>query len=114
MSVKSHFILPLRPNLMQVQLQNLHAVASYSVDKHITFAIPAFSLYKTEDGNKSVISYALIARAPGLAPHLRGHTIWVIRQSISSTTVAESEKTALPVRSFCPRDSMTFADIILD
>lgn len=102
------FIAALRSCLMRVQLQNLHAVASYSVGKHVTFAIPAFSLYVTEDGNRSVISYTVVRHFPGASKEHRGRTIWVIRQSISGSVVTASEKTAVLVRSSYPRDAMTF------
>ncbi|KAG6373762.1 hypothetical protein JVT61DRAFT_5904 [Boletus reticuloceps] len=78
-------------------IQNLHAVTSYSVEKLVKFAIPAFSLYVTENGNKSVISYALIGLAPGYPKESRGRTIWVIRQNISGSTALASEKTAVLV-----------------
>ncbi|KAI9574315.1 hypothetical protein HD554DRAFT_22811 [Boletus coccyginus] len=78
-------------------LHNLHAVASYSVGKHVTFAIPVFSLHITEDGNKSVISYALLRHGSGLPKEHRGRTIWVIRQSLSGSRVATCEKTAVVV-----------------
>ena len=94
----SHFIPALRPSLMRAQLQNLHAVASYSVGKHVTFAIPTFSLYVTEDGNRSVISYTVVRHFPGAPKEHRGRTIWVIQQRISGSGVGASEKTAVLVR----------------
>ncbi|KAF8559460.1 hypothetical protein OG21DRAFT_737554 [Imleria badia] len=78
-------------------LQNLHPVASYSVDKLVKFAVPAFSLYVTEDGNRSVISYTLLKHSPGIPKVHLERIIWVIRQNISGSTVVASEKTAVTV-----------------
>ncbi|KAH0840224.1 hypothetical protein J3R83DRAFT_1228 [Lanmaoa asiatica] len=78
-------------------LQNLHPVASYSVGKHVIFATPTYSLYVTEEGNRSVISYTALGLAPDIAKENRGRTIWVIRQSLSGSSVAASEKIVVVV-----------------
>lgn len=70
-------------------------------------------MHVTEDGKRSVINYAVLGNAPGSPKNQRERIIWAIRQSLSGSRVAASDKIAVVVRSSALEIQLTFPDAIL-